>query len=231
MMELSFSMRTGQGIVAYTSRHVSTLYGVTVETVRNWADEFTEYLSPMANPGPNRHRQFTDEDMQVFSLVSEFKSQGKTYTDIHVSLRSGQRGDLPTLHPDEVQAIMSTDQEKQLALEVNFLQRALVRVQEDLEKAQAQIARMKEAENENIRLTEALSHFQERLDLQDTYAQQRITELQKQLQESSERMHTLLEQRATLEREVGQAYARGVIEALERKGDFPSRRNDPLDKE
>jgi DNA-binding transcriptional MerR regulator len=175
----------------------------------------------MANPGANRHRLFSEEDLEVFSLVSEFKNQGKTYTDIHFALKTGQRGDPPTLLPDEVQAIMVSDQEKRLALEVDYLQRALVRTQNELDEARKQIAALHESEKENIRLKEAMSHSQQRLDLQDTYAQQRIRELEKQLQESKEWIGKLTEQRANLEREVGQAYAKGVIEALERKGDFP----------
>jgi DNA-binding transcriptional MerR regulator len=220
-------MEIGQCAVAYTSRHVSTLYGVTVETVRNWADEFADYLSPMANPGANRHRQFSDEDMAVFALVSEYKSQGKTYTDIHLALKMGQRGDPPALPPEEVQAIMMGDQERRLVLEVDYLQRVLVRAQQDLDEARNQIVALREAEKENIRLKESLENARDRLNLQDTYSQKRMQELEIQLKEARERINSLEDQRAGLEREVGQAYARGVIEALERKGDLAQKNQKP----
>jgi hypothetical protein len=166
---------------------------------------------------------FSEEDMAVFSLVSELKGQGRTYTDIHLALRSGQRGAPPVMPPNEVQALMVGDQEKRLALEVDYLQRMLVRTQQELDDARSQIAALREAGYENIRLKEALEHGKERLTDQGKYSQERIQQLTEQLLQAQEQLRESLDQRARLEREVGQAYAKGIVEALERKGDLPQK--------
>ena len=97
--------------MAYTPKHVETIFKISQETVRMWAKEFTFYLSPTATPGKNKHRFFTQEDMQVFSLVKDLKKQGMTFAEIHANLKAGQRGDPPALPPEDVQALVTTDAE------------------------------------------------------------------------------------------------------------------------
>lgn len=81
----------------YKSRDLQSIFDVSGETIRVWADEFSTYLSPSATPGSGKHRIFSDEDLTVFALISEMKALGKTFEDVHVSLRTGQRGDLPSV--------------------------------------------------------------------------------------------------------------------------------------
>lgn len=80
----------------YTTGTTATLMKVSRETIRTWAEEFAPYLSSAANPGDGKHRQFTDEDLAVLSLVARFKSLGRTYDDAHDALRSGERDTLDT---------------------------------------------------------------------------------------------------------------------------------------
>ena len=200
----------------YNSRHVSTLFGIAGETVRAWSEEFVRYLSPTANPGKGRHRSFTETDMSVFSLVSEMKSQGRTYEDIHVSLASGQRGMPPALHPEEVQAIVVSEQEKRLSLEVEYLQRAMMKIQQELEDTRKELEKVRELERENIRLQTALEHTKQ-------YDEQRIANLTSQVDAAQKQITELLEKHGKLEREIGESYVRGVMEALDRKGDLPRR--------
>jgi DNA-binding transcriptional MerR regulator len=94
----------------YQSKHLQNLFDVSSQTIRTWADEFQEYMSPSASPEPGRHRQFTEEDLRVFALIKELKGQGKLYEDIHASLKAGSRGDLPTLPPDDMVDIVATQQ-------------------------------------------------------------------------------------------------------------------------
>jgi len=35
--------------------------------VRQWSIEFAEHLSPTANPGRNRTRNYTEDDLAVFA--------------------------------------------------------------------------------------------------------------------------------------------------------------------
>lgn len=80
----------------YSSHNVCEFFGVSRETVRTWAHEFSDFLSPTVNPEKGRTRQFTDEDLRVLALVSEMKKQGLLYTDVKAALGAGQRGELPT---------------------------------------------------------------------------------------------------------------------------------------
>jgi DNA-binding transcriptional MerR regulator len=80
----------------YTSATLTALYGISRETVRVWVNEFREYLSPGATPSAGRQRIFSDGDMKVFALIHEMKGRGALYEDIHLALKNGQRGDLPS---------------------------------------------------------------------------------------------------------------------------------------
>lgn len=79
----------------YTSKQISTLLNITGETVRARSEEFKEFLSPLANPGTKRQRQFSESDLQVMVLINDMKNVGARFDDIHLALKNGQRGDLP----------------------------------------------------------------------------------------------------------------------------------------
>lgn len=200
----------------YSSRQTATLFGVALETVRNWADEFQEYLSPTATPGHGKHRMYSYDDLRVFSLVSDLKGQGMTYSDIHGALRNGQRGQPPALPPEEVQALVVGEQERRLSLEVDYLQRSLVRVQQELEEARTALRAVEAIKEEKIRLESRLENEQTRV--QEKEAQ--IQELKAQLAQAQQRVEDLL-------RESGTQYAKGLIDALERRGDFGKNVNKP----
>jgi DNA-binding transcriptional MerR regulator len=135
----------------YKSADVQRLFDVSSETVRRWAEEFEEYLSPNASPGKGRTRLFTAEDLQVFALVSEYKNVGKTYTDVHVALKMGERG-----------SIEDATQERSLSLqasiELDMMRDRIEQLQlahnEAIEKAQ-------ELENEVIRLKTEVKQLDE----------------------------------------------------------------------
>src|SRR3954454_4310661 len=106
----------------YKSSHVQRLFTVSPETVRNWSEEFGEYLSVTATPGTGRHRLFTHEDIEVFALVAELKDKGLTYTDIHAALQNNQRGEVP-------QMLVTQMQELQLSLKVDQAQDLVERLE------------------------------------------------------------------------------------------------------
>ena len=172
----------------YSSKHLALLFGVSLETVRNWCDEFNDYLSMTANPGKGRHRSFTEEDMGVMSLVSQFKRQGMMYEDIHVALKSGERGEIPALGLEEISALANDDNERALTLQVESLSRQLQTLHIELEKA-------KEIEKENIRLKADL----------ETERKMR-QELEKNSRELTDRM-------MEIQRELGKA--QGILEYLQ----------------
>jgi DNA-binding transcriptional MerR regulator len=81
----------------YKSSDVQNLFGISYETVRRWADEFKPFLSEGANPGSGKHRVFDDNDLRVLSLVSSMKSGDMSLDEIHLALKAGQRGDIPSM--------------------------------------------------------------------------------------------------------------------------------------
>ena len=194
----------------YSSRHVATIFGVSLETVRNWADEFQDFLSPTARPGKGKHRMYSYDDLRVFSLVSELKGQGMTYADIQATLHAGQRGQPPSMQPGEIQALVVGEQETRLSLEVEYLQRSLMKLQQQLAGAQEDLEKAQAIKEENIKLGTQLEEERKRVEEKET----QISELKQQLSQAQTRIEQLI-------KETGEAYAKGLIEALERKGDLP----------
>lgn len=191
----------------YTSRHAVILYKVTAETIRSWTEEFSVYLSPTANPGKGRHRVFTDDDMQVFAYIQERKKQGAVFEQIHAELANGNRGAIPPLPPDEIQVLVSDQQEKRLSLQVDNLQLALNRLKQQYDDA---LVRASQADE----LKEKYIQIQTELEIIRRVDDERIGELTEELSRARQRIEELSEK-------IGQSYAKGVLDTLERRGELP----------
>jgi len=155
----------------YSTRHVCTLFRVSPETARTWAEEFSQYLSPVANPGTGRHRQFTDEDMRVLSLVSQMKRDNLTFNDIHAALASGNRGQAPALPVEEVQALVVGERESQLIAQMSKLQQAIVDLQKERDmllpsrENEIRLLALRESDQKRIaELTEQLNNAQDKIE-------------------------------------------------------------------
>lgn len=121
----------------YPSSRVCELFSISRETVRTWSREFSDFLSPTANPGENRQRFFTDADLAVFALVSDMKARGSLYDDIKVSLGAGQRAD-----PPEIENILAPTERGrlvQLEKQIVMLHEELAKIQGDVQRKDAQI--------------------------------------------------------------------------------------------
>lgn len=81
----------------YTTKQLYTAFGVSHQTVKNWATHFKDYLSPTATPERERQRIYTDDDVRVLELVNRLKKSGQTYEMIGAALGAGQRGELPEM--------------------------------------------------------------------------------------------------------------------------------------
>lgn len=148
---------------AYTTKQIATLYGVTVETVRLWSEEFNEYLSPTANPGRYKTRYFTDEDMGVVTLVAESKKEGLTYTEIHAALKIGDRGISPPLAPEDIRALSISSQDQRLSLRIEHLELTIQHLINERDAARGIAAKSQEFEKDNIRLQVKLEMIQAQL--------------------------------------------------------------------
>lgn len=60
-------------------------------TIRNWSRTYSEYLSPSANPAAGQPREYTVDDLAVFSTIAVLREQLVTTEDIHAVLDSGRR--------------------------------------------------------------------------------------------------------------------------------------------
>jgi DNA-binding transcriptional MerR regulator len=181
--------------VPYYTDQVAAIYGVTPQTVNKWAREFADYLTAGAKPGGNKTRQFDSEDMMVFSLVSEMQKKHLTFSDIHASLKSGARGEPPLIEPEQIQAIVEGQTETRISLENERLKAMLIDAQTALQKAEKDLKRLREVEDENIRL-------KAQMEIKD----QQQAELANHLKEQVEKLEARVEQ---LAKEAGQQYAVG----------------------
>jgi DNA-binding transcriptional MerR regulator len=98
----------------FTSKHIQALFKIAPQTVRNWSGEFSQYLSATAGGGEG-WRRYTIDDLAVFSLIKELSDKGQRYPDIHTTLRTGQRGTVPSITPEELNALLAGDVERELA--------------------------------------------------------------------------------------------------------------------
>ena len=84
----------------YSVLQAARMASVSGSTIRNWAAEFGEFLSPGANPAPGATREFTDDDLLVFSTVAVMRGQLAETAAIVDALRDGQRFE-PVAPPTE----------------------------------------------------------------------------------------------------------------------------------
>ncbi len=103
--------------------------------------------------------------------------------------------------PDEVQAIVSSDHESRLSFEVERVQLALVEARDALNRAEQLLERLREVEDENVRLRTRLERTEK--------LEGRVDELVGRIEELSQK--------------AGEEYARGVMDALREKGDLPKK--------
>lgn len=147
----------------YTTRQIAAFFGVSTQTIRLWSEEFSEYLSELANPGTGKSRRFTREDTSVFSLISELRNLGHDMGRIHADLDSGERGEV-ILPSDEVRAIVSSDTEVRLAVQIDHLERQLQSVKSERDQLREEVKKLDEYREETIKLRTQNEGLQKRLD-------------------------------------------------------------------
>ena len=86
----------------YRTKDLYTVFGVSHQTIKNWAKDFADYMSPTARPEKDHQRRFTEDDLRVFDLVKRLKQQGRVNEEIRAALGAGQRGELPDMPSDLV---------------------------------------------------------------------------------------------------------------------------------
>lgn len=77
-------------------------------TIRKYAQDYAEFLSPTASAGGGRHRDYTDHDARVLKLVIDMKAAKQNADNIDATLRSLQNSGwerLPALDEDALAII------------------------------------------------------------------------------------------------------------------------------
>jgi DNA-binding transcriptional MerR regulator len=89
---------------------VSKRLKVHANTIRNWADEYSTFMSPDAlGKSPGGKRRFTEDDLRILATVAELRNQGIGSDKIRDALASGRRADIipPLPSPEEESARQS----------------------------------------------------------------------------------------------------------------------------
>lgn len=134
----------------FTTQAVSQTFGVSHQTVKNWSDEFVDFLSPTATPPKGRRRVFTLDDMRVFALVHDYHKRGHTYADAQTALAAGQRGDMPEqgTTPLAVPPALVIQLRQELATREQLIE--TLKTERDMERGKAQFLERQLQEKEEL---------------------------------------------------------------------------------
>ncbi len=147
----------------FTTKQTAAIFAKSVETIRLWAKTFGEFLDPLATPEKGKDRNFTENDLQVFALVAEYKNAGNSNDEIAVTLRSGERGRAPDILPEEAQHLVSTETERRLVLQVQELHTQLRTAYEERDQLKQEMKVARELESKVAGLEAEVRLLRERL--------------------------------------------------------------------
>jgi DNA-binding transcriptional MerR regulator len=151
---------------------------IAIPTLRQWAYEYREFLSPQAVGGGGRHRDFADHDLRVLFFVREQKRMGYPADEIHLTLRQLEQDSWEKL-PDipersnmaavpvvpEAAARAALDAERRSLLhEISFLHEQNKRLEEQLAASQDEVKSvLREKDDEVKELTRKLAQVETEL--------------------------------------------------------------------
>jgi hypothetical protein len=138
----SFAILSTLISMIYTTRHICDLFNISHTTVKAWCTSYAPFLSDAAKPGKGKHAAFTLDDLLVFSFVVSHQKRGESHDDIFLSLKNGERGDLPDLLGSN--ALVPDSRQQIVLLENRIMQ------------LQAEIERLKPFERQTIELNALL---------------------------------------------------------------------------
>lgn len=157
-------------MTGYTSKDIQERFDITSESVRRWAEEFEEYLSPTANPGFKKTRFFSEEDVKVFALWHEISKRGGTYEDAHAQLKSGQRGEVGQIE-------RQITPRQAMPTELEIVQSRMIEFQQKYETAQDEIHQLRDRVARAEQQNNDTQQERERIESELATARQRIEEL------------------------------------------------------
>jgi DNA-binding transcriptional MerR regulator len=75
----------------FTVKKAAAALGISNTTLRQWGKDYAEYLSDHANPGFNKTRKYTEDDIAALMTVVVLKAQNASEDDILAALAAGEK--------------------------------------------------------------------------------------------------------------------------------------------
>src|SRR5436190_7158524 len=108
---------------------------VSPNTLRNWSEQYSAFLSATARPGTLPERRFTDKDLTVLTYIKQLRSEGMEKPQIIERLNETHFQDAELLAPEAITLQEATETTLQPASpDAQHLTPALMVVVNDLEK-------------------------------------------------------------------------------------------------
>lgn len=158
-------MTNGKDDLLLTTTQIGQWMGKSGQTIRNWTEEFSEFLSPLAT-AEGRHRVYNRDDLAVLVMVQEMRDSGFRPSEIGEALARGERGDVPDL---DVQSVVTMDKDiavKRLEVELDTTRRELEDTKTQLVEAMRELEESRAIREENIRLEARLEVLKEQYEAQ-----------------------------------------------------------------
>ncbi len=99
----------------FTPKQVAGRLGLSGTTIRNYSRQWSDYLSPAANPEAGQARLYTEDDIAVITTIAALRENQATTDQIRAALDAGQR--LAPMRPleDDRARLDAADQDQQAA--------------------------------------------------------------------------------------------------------------------
>lgn len=226
----------------YSTSQVAEVLDKSISTIRNWTDEFEDFLSTLARIQSGRPRIYNTDDLSVLNLVRQMRDSGFRPEEIYEALQRGERAEMDE---DVLTVVADTSDTTalKLAYQLETTQRELMRIENELSLARQELEKMQSVREENIRLQTRLDILLEQSDKQmeqlrhdyehqlanaekrhkDQISQAASTYLnvlqqqREELREKDSQIMDLLHQMGEQRERVGRYYARGREEGALRK--------------
>lgn len=223
----------------YTTTQISEILEKTPQTIRNWTDEFSEYLSPLATQ-EGRNKLYTLDDLAVLSFIKDMRESGFRPEEIGSALARGDRSEIDV--EDLSVALRNTEattNPTKLIVELQMAQRKIDSLSTELETVRKELEMSRKLREDYIRLETEMNyvraHYEERLQEINRQHEQRLKDkesqisqsaqlyvdllksYQEQIKQKDQEIRDLLEKLGNERERVGRYYARGREEGLRRQ--------------
>jgi len=120
---------------------VAAALGIAESTVRKYASEYAEFLSPGGAGGGHRHRDFAEHDVRVLKLIRDMRVENTSQEDIDVTLQSLKNANwerLPALDDSAKGIVASPGALIAANAEKGVMQREIELLREQIERIDAE---------------------------------------------------------------------------------------------